>query len=118
MSLFQKQRHTTTCLLLVLLGGCSTNQPPSSSSHPAGAAEIVFVEQEHDFGEVRPGRELKHSFVFFNAGDVPLEIEVSSDCGCTVGQVDKKIVGPDESSEIAVAFTVQAPRQKHRTAKV
>ncbi len=39
------------------------------------APKAVFIKQNHDFGEVFEGTEIKHDFVVENKGDAPLVIK-------------------------------------------
>jgi len=49
-------------------------------------------ETTHDFGEVFEDRELTHTFVVKNIGDVLLEIkDIDSDCACTAADSDRRI---------------------------
>lgn len=58
-----------------------------------------------DFGRVKAGEVLKHSFVLKNNLDKPLKIiNVSTSCGCTASEVKKKSLLPGEETAIEVKF--------------
>lgn len=58
-----------------------------------------------DFGQVKEGEVLKHNFTITNDSETPLNIKGTNvSCGCTVAKIDKKILAPAESAQIAVEF--------------
>jgi len=58
-----------------------------------------------DFGQVKEGEVLKHTFILKNETQKILNInDVNTSCGCTVSQVDKKTLAPGESASIQVQF--------------
>lgn len=58
-----------------------------------------------DFGRVKEGEVLKHSFVLKNESPKVLNIkDVNTSCGCTVSKIDKKSVLPTETTLIEVQF--------------
>lgn len=58
-----------------------------------------------DFGKVRAGRVLKHDFMIKNDSDKVLNIkETNTSCGCTVSEIEKKILAPQESAKVKVEF--------------
>lgn len=61
--------------------------------------------EEWNFGLVDAGVVLKHSFILKNETAKILKIEsVQSSCGCTVSEAQKKVLAPEESTAIDVAF--------------
>jgi hypothetical protein len=69
------------------------------------APAITFTEGEHDFGTVKAGDVLKHTFKFKNTGQAPLLIEsATATCGCTVPTWPKEPIAPGEEGEIPVSF--------------
>ena len=46
----------------------------SSSAQEVLGPKMVLKEREFDFGEVKEGEVIEHSFSVFNQGDAPLEI--------------------------------------------
>ncbi len=66
------------------------------------AKEDIYT---HDFGKVKEGEVVKHSFEFKNETKNILNIkEVNSSCGCTSSEVKKKKLLPGESTYIDIKF--------------
>lgn len=58
-----------------------------------------------DFGEVKQGAVLTHDFVFKNESNSVLTIkDVNTSCGCTLSEIKKKVLQPNESTVIGVKF--------------
>lgn len=71
-------------------------------------AVAKFDEVSHDFGDVKAGEVVTHTFTFTNAGKVPLLIkDATSTCGCTVPDFPKEPVEPGGRSEITVRFNTE-----------
>lgn len=95
--------------------GKTSSQPTSvsltsvdESAEPAteGAApKFEFTEMEYDFGNIKEGDVVEHTFSFTNTGESPLLIQnASASCGCTVPQWPKEPVAVGETGEIQVRF--------------
>ena len=68
-------------------------------------AKISLDETEYDFGRIREGKIVEHSFTFTNTGKAPLIISnARSTCGCTVPKWPKDPIAPGEQGEIRVRF--------------
>ncbi|MCC7150268.1 MAG: DUF1573 domain-containing protein [Saprospiraceae bacterium] len=68
-------------------------------------AVAKFDEVSHDFGDIKAGDIVTHTFHFVNAGKVPLLIkDATSSCGCTVPEIPKQPIAPGEKGEILVRF--------------
>jgi hypothetical protein len=71
----------------------------------ADAPAMSFKETEHDFGTIKDGEVVKHTFIFTNTGKSPLVIEsATSTCGCTVPEVPKEPIAPGAEGKIEVQF--------------
>ncbi|MDD2927776.1 MAG: DUF1573 domain-containing protein [Candidatus Omnitrophica bacterium] len=58
-----------------------------------------------DFGKVKPGEVVAHSFILKNGSPKALRITgVNTSCGCTVSEVKKKILLPGESTPVEIKF--------------
>jgi len=58
-----------------------------------------------DFGRIREGQIVKHSFLLENKSNKVLNIRgVNTSCGCTASEIKKKALKPGESAEVAVSF--------------
>ena len=73
---------------------------------PAGAfPKFTFDQEEHNFGEIRDGDIVSHTFRFTNSGEAPLIIsKATAACGCTVPQWPKQPIPVGGSGEIQVQF--------------
>ena len=73
---------------------------------PAGAyPKFSFDQEEHNFGQIRDGDVVSHTFRFTNTGEAPLIIsKATAACGCTVPQWPKQPIPAGGSGEIQVQF--------------
>ncbi|WP_027420197.1 DUF1573 domain-containing protein [Crocinitomix catalasitica] len=67
---------------------------------------IEYDEEVFNFGEVKEGEMVKHTFKFTNTGDEQLIlVNVNGSCGCTVPESwPKHPIAPGEGGEISVVF--------------
>jgi len=81
---------------------------PASSSTPDNAkasAKLEIANPTHDFGTVREGEVVEHSFSFRNTGSGPLLISAAeASCGCTVPDYPREPVAPGKTGVIKVKF--------------
>ena len=71
-------------------------------------AKADFPEVMHDFGDVKEGSVVNHTFKFTSTGKVPLIMkDATSTCGCTVPDFPKDPLSPGESAEIKVKFNTE-----------
>src|SRR5262245_25896170 len=78
----------------------SENAAPAA---PKTAPKIVLDEREHNFGKVKQGEEVTHSFKIKNEGPAELVIHnVAPACGCTASNFPKKLA-PGEEGAITLA---------------
>ena len=74
-------------------------------ANTGAAAQLAAAQTEHDFGTVRAGAVIRHTFAFTNEGGAPLLItDARSTCGCTVADYPAEPIAPGERGEIAVSF--------------
>lgn len=83
--------------------------PPTVPAHlvpqSLPGAKIKFEEPIFDFGKIKSGDVVKHTFVFTNTGDQPLElINVQPSCGCTTAGEWTRRVEPGQAGSLAVEF--------------
>ena len=77
----------------------------SSSTASALYPKFQFVEEEYNFGEIKDGAIVGHTFRFSNVGEAPLIIsKATAACGCTVPAWPKEPIPPGGSGEIQVQF--------------
>ncbi|MEJ8757636.1 DUF1573 domain-containing protein [Pontibacter sp. H259] len=79
-------------------------QPAATPANPNGPV-MSFKETVYDFGTVKQGEVINHTFTFTNTGKEPLVIEnASASCGCTVPEWTKTPIAPGKTGEIKVQF--------------
>ena len=68
-------------------------------------AQITFTKTSHDFGKIKEGEVVEHTFTFKNTGKMPLSIEnVKVSCGCTAADYPKEPVAPNAEGKIKLRF--------------
>ena len=66
---------------------------------------IEFDETVFDFGQIKDGEKVRHTYKFTNTGNEPLVLSnCKGSCGCTVPQCPKEAFAPGESGEIVVEY--------------
>lgn len=79
--------------------------PAGQTAAAENAAVMTFAESEYDFGTIKQGKVVEHTFTFTNTGKTPLVIEsASASCGCTAPDWTKAPVAPGEKGEVKVRF--------------
>jgi len=79
-------------------------QTAATSANP-NAPVMTFKETVYDFGTVKQGEVVNHTFAFTNTGKEPLIIEnASASCGCTVPEWTRTPIAPGQTGEIKVQF--------------
>lgn len=80
---------------------------------------ISFSNETFDFGSVKKGEKVEHSYTFTNTGDEPLIISnAKASCGCTVPTWPKEPIAPGETGEIPVIFDAKSPGNQTKTITV
>ena len=77
-------------------------EQPADGKYP----EMTFVEKEFDFGDIKQGDKVDHTFNFKNTGEADLIItNAQASCGCTIPDYPKDTpIKPGESGKIKVTF--------------
>lgn len=76
--------------------------------------EILFYEEHFDFGKIKEGAKVRHTFRFKNTGKHPLLIsDAVASCGCTVPSFSKEPVLPGAEGEILVEFNSKGRKGKN-----
>ncbi|AKD02893.1 DUF1573 domain-containing protein [Pontibacter korlensis] len=66
---------------------------------------MTFQQTEYDFGSIKQGETVEHTFEFTNTGSTPLVIEsATATCGCTAPDWTRKPVAPGEKGFVQVKF--------------
>lgn len=68
-------------------------------------ARIVFAQPAYDFGKVRSGETVKHTYIFTNAGSLLLEVtNIQTSCGCAAAGEWTRRVEPGQTGTVPVLF--------------
>ncbi len=66
---------------------------------------IKFEDESFDFGTIKDGESVTHTYKFTNTGSTPYVIaNAKGSCGCTVPKWSKEPIAPGATSEIVVTF--------------
>lgn len=94
----------------LLAGGTMAQQPAKNQvTAPQEQAKtgpaITFETSEHNFGDIKQGDVVEHTFMFTNTGNQPLIIErVEVTCGCTSPSWTKEPVMPGKTGTVTAKF--------------
>lgn len=93
-------------LLLVFLFvpqvGCFSQTKGITTVKPGISTESL---DSWDFGNVKEGEVLQHTFIITNNAKAVLKItNVTTSCGCTASEIKKKELAPAESTSLEVKF--------------
>lgn len=85
--------------------GAITLSPQPEPDQEPDATTLQFEHQEFDFGTIKQGDVVKHTFVFTNTGEFDAIIEnVKPSCGCTSLKAPTEPIPPGEKGEIEIEF--------------
>jgi Protein of unknown function (DUF1573) len=83
---------------------------------PAKPAVIQFPEAKYDFGKIKQGVPVNHSFAFKNISDKVVVIEsATASCGCTTPVKPEKPVAKGKEDKIVAGFNAAAPGPFEKT---
>jgi len=126
--LIDKKKLTLVFMIVLVLCLIFTNnyaqEAESKTEEPEKIIEgkplLDFEDYIHDFGEVFQDTVSKHIFRFKNPGTGTLVIErVQATCGCTVPELQDKILQSGESGELEVNFkSGKFKGPQHKTIKI
>lgn len=95
-------------------GTTATNSPAATNNTAAKTPEtkpegplpvFKFEEMVHDFGNIKEGDVVEHTFKFTNEGEVPLIIQdAKGSCGCTVPSWSKEPIPVGGEGEITAKY--------------
>jgi hypothetical protein len=69
------------------------------------STSVQLIDSLYNFGTVKEGEEVTHSFTFKNSGTKPLVIMTAqASCGCTVPEKPEEPIAPGKTGEIKVVF--------------
>lgn len=97
------RRLTTAISLLLLTAALPFVVFGQNGDAKPAAPKLVIEEYEYNFGKVKEGEEVSHTFKIKNEGAAELIIHnVSPACGCTASDFSKKLA-PGEEGKITLA---------------
>ena len=84
------------------------------------AAKIVCAEPTFNFGEMESSKDVEHTFILKNEGDLSLEIrQVRPSCGCTVANISQKTIPPGGQAEVTTRLSLRGRQgAQHKTISV
>lgn len=92
-------------VLAFLLTSVAVYAQQEKESQSTSGPVIAFVEDRFEFGDIKQGDKVEHTFEFENSGNEPLIISnVLTTCGCTVPEWPKEPIPPGATGKIDVVF--------------
>jgi hypothetical protein len=86
----------------------SENASTKIETKTENSAELKFEVEEHNFGNLPEGPEVKFEFVFTNIGKAPLILaDVHASCGCTTPVWPREPILPGAKSKITVVYNTK-----------
>lgn len=68
-------------------------------------AKIEFFNTDHDFGLIKDGQLVSHSFSFINKGVKDLQLlDTKTTCGCTISKYSKEPIKPGAQGFVDITF--------------
>jgi len=96
-------------LASILVAGLASAQDAKPAATPSGAPRISIEPASFDFGQALPNKTLTKEFSLKNFGGTDLVIEgVSTTCGCTVGQLETKVIKPGATVPLRVSLETRS----------
>lgn len=81
---------------------------PTVTLKPGEVPAAKFDEPNYDFGRVRSGEDVKHTYYVTNTGTGPLEIlRVKPSCGCTTAGEHTRVIQPGEVGQIPIKLSTK-----------
>ncbi len=73
--------------------------------------EVRVQDSIFDFGTIKDGDKVSHTYTVTNIGDKPLYIaNVAASCGCTVPEFPKEAIAPGETGQVTLEFNSSGKR--------
>ncbi|SDC99996.1 DUF1573 domain-containing protein [Williamwhitmania taraxaci] len=98
-------------LLVALVTGCNGKQSGPQGMGSVDSTikpKVVFVENFFDFGNIKQGETVSHTFFFKNEGTGNLIIlDAIPSCGCTMPRFSKEPVAPGAQGQVEVLFNTE-----------
>lgn len=82
---------------------------PGKIDETSGNTSVEWFEEEFDFGKVKAGDTVSHTYRFKNIGSLPLVIsQVKPSCGCTSPRWSKDPIAPGKEGYVEIVFDTRA----------
>ena len=110
------QKMTAALFLAVAaLAACSFAQEPVIHGPKIACDEPTF-----NFGEMESSKDVEHTFVLKNEGDLSLEIkQVRPSCGCTVANISQNTIPPGSQASVTTRLSLRGRQgAQHKTISV
>lgn len=98
-------------LLVALMAGCKGK---SSGTQDVAAVDttlkptVVFTEDSFDFGDIKEGETVAHTFFFKNEGPGSVIIlDAIPSCGCTTPRFSKEPIAVGQQGQVEVLFNTE-----------
>lgn len=92
-------------VLTFLLAGLVVQAQQGKESESTSGPAITFAGDRYEFGDIKQGDKVEHTFEFENTGTAPLIISnVLTTCGCTVPEWPREPIPPGATGKIDVVF--------------
>ena len=95
----------TATLLAASCGQKRNAEVAQPTATAAGHPKLVFEQDYFDFGTIKQGEVVSHTFYFKNEGDGDLIImDAIPSCGCTTPKYTKQPILPGERGQVELQF--------------
>ena len=102
-------RRLTLIALVFALAAPGGAEETRAAPTPPHGPRLSVEPASFDFGKTLPNRTLEKEFNLLNFGDQDLVIEkVATSCGCTVTQLDTKVLKPGASTPLRVKLETRS----------
>ena len=92
-------------VLTFLLAVVAVQAQQKKESQSANGPVLAFAQDRYEFGDIKQGDKVEHTFDFENTGNEPLIISnVLTTCGCTVPEWPREPIPPGGTGKIDVVF--------------
>lgn len=100
-----QQSSTPTAVNQAVSRNTAVTNPATETKPDGPLPSFSFDETEHDFGQIKDGDVVTHTFKFTNTGEAPLVIQdAKATCGCTVPSYPRQPIPVGGTGEIVVKF--------------
>lgn len=99
------KKETTTTAGEEVVADSTTTQVAQPTMPTAPLTNVALSENSHNFGDVKKGESVEHTYEITNTGNNPLIIsEVKPACGCTAPDYTKEPIMPGQKGKITLKF--------------